>query len=264
MSKVLRDELKRLGRRHLIFGQNAFSYSPKFSQDFSESFSGTMLDAVNVHPLPNLRLGDRTYQLGNFMSKELQLKEFRDFFLAAHQSAKPCISDEDNTASIYRDEVGWTIHRKRAWMAIMTGAHYDYIDFSITVGSESGTEQSRQKIRTWMKNLSEFIHSVDFIHARPAPGWIETKPVPLVEAVLARPGKEYIAYLADGREVTDPEAGRPIGGTIEFSLPEGAYRCCLYSPATGGYSPCIRVTGGKRVSFELPLFVDDVILHVRT
>ena len=51
---------------------------------------------------------------------------------------KPVVQDEDNTASIYRDTVGWTIHRKRAWTSLLNGSHYDYIDFSITVGNEAG------------------------------------------------------------------------------------------------------------------------------
>ncbi len=263
IGRTIRDEMRRLNRPHLVFGQNAFSYAPAFSQDFDPSFSGALLDAVTVHPLPDLHLGGRTYQLGNFMSKELQLREFRDFFLAAYGSRKPCVSDEDNTASIYRDATGWTIHRKRAWMAIMTGAHYDYIDFSITVGSEAGTEESRRQIRSWMRNLSDFIHSFDIIHAQPAPAWIETKPAPLIDAVLAQPGREYIAYLADAREVADPGAGHPVSGTIAFSLPEGNYLCWLYSPTTGEYSPGIDVGGGKRVTYDLSPFVHDIVLCVR-
>ena len=63
------------------------------------------------------------------MSKELHLEQFRDFFLAAYSEPKPVISDEDNAASMYVDDTGWTIQRKRAWMAVMCGAHYDFIDF---------------------------------------------------------------------------------------------------------------------------------------
>jgi hypothetical protein len=262
MAHLLRDELRKLGRTHLVVGQNAFSYSPEFSQQFDSSFSGTMLDAVNVHPLPNLVLRGRKYQLGNFMSKELELRNFRDFFLAAHRERKPCISDEDNAASLYRDETGWTIHRKRAWMAVLTGAHYDYIDFSITVGSEAGTEESRRKIRGWMRNLSEFIHSFDFVHSRPLPDWLEITPDHLVSTTLAVPNADYIAYLADSREVTDPQAGTVLGGSISFSLPAGRYRACLYSPVDGGYSPCLAVEGGKRVTIELPPFRQDIVVRV--
>jgi hypothetical protein len=245
----------------LVVGQNAFSYAPKFCQAFDASFTGSMLDAVNVHPLPNLTLRGHTYQLGNFMSKELQLTDFRNFFLAAQHEPKPCISDEDNAASMYCDDVGWTIQRKRAWMAVMTGAHYDYIDFSIQVGLEAGTEESRRKIRTWMRNLSEFIYSFDFIHGQPAPDWIRSQPALLVSATLATEGTDYVAYLADGREISDPTAGQPIRGPIVFALPPGTYWACFYSPIAGVYSPGVRIQGGERVTLEIPSFEQDIVLR---
>jgi hypothetical protein len=261
VADTLRDELRKLNRQHLLMGQNAFSYMPKFGQNFDVSFSGSMLDAVNVHPLPNLTLRGRTYQLGNFMSKELQLEQCRDFFLATHREPKPCISDEDNAASMYLDDAGWTIDRKRAWIAVLCGAHYDFIDFSIKVGIEIGTLESRTKIRSWMRNLSEFIHSFDFIHAQPAPDWIVGQPAHLVTAALAKPGEDYIAYLADARELTDPTAGQPIRGDISFRLPQGNYRVCLYSPTGGTFSPCLPAEGGRVVTFELAPFTEDIVIR---
>jgi hypothetical protein len=263
MAAALRQELARRNRHHLLFGQGAFTYAPHFEQSFDGSFSGSMLDAVNIHPLPNLTYHNRTYQLGNFMSKELQLEEFRNFFLATSSTQKPCISDEDNCASMYLDDVGWTIDRKRAWMAVICGAHYDYIDFSIIVGSETGTRDSREKIRTWMKHLSEFIHTVDFIHARPAPNWIESKPAPLVAGTLALPGSDYVAYLADGRELTDPSAGEPVRGPVSVTLPQGKYRASLYSPVAGMYSPMLSIEGGQRVTIDLPPFQNDIVLRIK-
>jgi len=262
LAEVIRGELQKLNRRHLVVGQNAFSYAPHFSQKFDDSFSGSMLDAVNVHPLPNLIVAGRTYQLGNFMSKELQLGEFRDFFLAINLRRKPAISDEDNAASLYRDDVGWTIHRKRAWTAVMCGAHYDYIDFSIQSGREAGTEESRRKIRSWMRYLSEFIHSFDFIHARPAPDWIANPPSPLVVSALIKEAKDYVAYLADGREISDPGCGHPVSGEIMFSVPEGTYDVRTYSPAAGVYSRAKRISGGNQIRFELPTFEHDIVLRV--
>lgn len=263
MAGILRQELARRNRQHLLFGQGAFTYAPHFEQSFDKSFSGSMLDAVNIHPLPNLTYHNRTYQLGNFMSKELQLEQFRDFFIAAASAQKPCISDEDNCASMYLNDAGWTIDRKRAWMATMCGAHYDYIDFSIILGSEAGTQESRDKIRTWMKHLSEFIHSFDFIHAQPAPSWIESKPAPLVAGTLALPGSDYVAYLADGRELTDPSAGEPVSGPVSVTLPQGKFRASLYSPVAGMYSPILSVEGGKRVAIDLPQFQNDIVLRVQ-
>lgn len=200
--------------------------------------------------------------MGHFTSKELHLAQFRDFFLAGYREVKPCISDEDNAASLHLDDVGWTIDRKRAWTAILSGSHYDFIDFSIRAGIEAGTPESRRKVRSWMRNLSEFIHGVDFIHARPVPGWIATKAEHVVDATLAKAGQDYIAYLADDREATDPTAGQPISGDISFQLAEGNYEVCLYSPVTGGYSPCLLVQGGRIVTLGLAPFVEDDVVRV--
>ena len=111
---------------------------------------------MNVHPLPDTSLNGHVYDMGNFMSKELRLDQVAGFCRATYALPKPAVLDEDNAASMYRDTTGWTIHRKRAWAALMNGCHYDYIDFSITVGNESGTPASQRGIRSWMQHLSEF------------------------------------------------------------------------------------------------------------
>ena len=234
-----------------------FAYSPKFTQELDASFADPKLDAVNVHPLPDTVLGGRRFMLGNFMSKELTLAELRDFCLQAHGQtvhSKPFVLDEDNAASLYRDDDGWTIHRKRAWVGVMSGGHYDYIDFSITVGSETGTPESAQKIRSWMSRLSEFIHGFDFLHASPAPNWIEKKPFQLVVACLALPGRDNAAYLANARELTDTAAGTPIRGTVSFHLPEGTYALSLYSPTSGALSSAVELKGTMVHSIALPSF----------
>jgi len=261
MGDAMRDEMRKLNRPHLIGGQEAFAYSPKFRFPLDKTFAGPLFEIVNVHPLPNTVLAGRSYQLGNFMSKELMLSEVADFCLAAHNLRKPTVLDEDNTASMYRDPVGWTIHRKRAWTALLNGAHYDYIDFSITVGSEAGTPASRRDIRSWMQHLSEFMAGVDFLHSKPAPGWITAKPDHLVASALSVGAQDYSAYLADAREVTDPSAGDPISGEVAFALPAGKFAVRLYSPVTGRYSPGIMMEGGKNVALQVGPFREDIVIR---
>jgi hypothetical protein len=262
---VLRTELRRLGRRHMIVGQDATSYTPSFRQTFDRALSGSLFDAVTVHSTSDLVYKGHRYNLGHFMSKQLKLVEFRDFFLATYPARKPSVSDEDNVATLYMDTQGWTIQRKRAWMAIMTGSHCDFIDFTIRVDVETGTPEARRDIRGWMRNLSEFIHSFDVIHSRLLPDWIESMPEHLVGTTLAVPGKEYIAYLADAREVTDATAGQPISGPVSFQLPGGSFEVSLYSPTSGEYSPSVLLSGGKRVSFVLAPFRQDVAIRaIRT
>jgi hypothetical protein len=263
IADTVRQELAKAGSKHLVFGSPAYAQMPAFRYELDQGFSGSVFDAVNVHPLPNIVLGKHVYMLGNFMSKELVLKEFREFCLATNSFGKPCVSDEDNTATLYRDDVGWTIHRKRAWTALLCQTHYDFIDFSVTVGNETGTKESNRKIRTWMKHLSEFIHAFDFIRAKPLEGWFEVRPPHLVASVLAISGEDYAAYLADGREVTDATAGEPISGNVSFHLPAGKYLASLYSPTTGEASPGTHVQGGQQsVVVSLPPFKHDIVLRV--
>ena len=208
-------------------------------------------------------ISEKIFSSRGCKSKELMLSEFRDYCLATHRENKPMVMDEDNCASLYRDEVGWTIHRKRAWTALFSGSHYDYIDFSINVGSEAGTEASRAKIRTWMKNLSEFFHSVDFVHSRPLANWLQSKPAGTVESVLEIEGQEYLIYLADAREVVDPSANSPIQAVLKLPLPAGRYEARVYSPSSGGYSPAIWIESTGVAEIDLPAFKEDIVIRAR-
>ncbi len=261
MAAVLRDEMKRLNRPHLLSGQQAFTYSShnEFPQD--GSFSSSNFDIVNNHPLPNTQIGNKTFDMGDFMSKQLRLADVAGFCQATAGQRKPVALDEDNTASMYRDLDGWTIHRKRAWAALLSGCHYDYIDFSITVGNETGTAASRAAIRTWMGYLSTFMNSFDYVHAHVQPDWIGQHPRNLVVAGLAVPSKDYVAYLGDARELDDPAAGSPIEGAVSLNLPVGNYLVSLYSPVAGQASPGIAVKGGAPTSLTLPRFTQDIVIR---
>jgi hypothetical protein len=261
MARVVRDELKKQGRSHLVFGTQAFD-AGRLRQDLEATLGGTTWDAANIHPHTYLFCSSRQYDMGGFMTRDLTLKAVRDFCVAVHPSKKPVVLDEDNAASLYRDPSGWTIHRKRAWTTVLSGCHYDYIDFSVTVGSEAGTPASRKGIRLSMKHLSDFIHSFDFIRARPVTSWIKSQPKELVASVLAVEGKDFAAYLADAREVTDPDAGKLIGGRITVALPAGSYRVSVYAPATGVFRQGAPLQGGKTVDVELPPFRHDVVVRV--
>jgi hypothetical protein len=262
IATLVRDTETRLPHRHLIFWSEAFRYHPAFEQPLDASFGNPLFDAVNVHPLPDPILNGRRYMLGRFMGKETKLGEVRDFCLATGRSPQPCVLDEDNAASLYRDEVGWTIHRKRAWTAVLSGCHYDFIDFSIGVGQEAGTAASRRMIRAWLRHLSAFIHAFDVVAARPDTGWLRVEDAAVTVTGLAVPSRSYAAYIADGREIDEPDAGAPRGGAVRLTLPPGAYGAALYSPVSGLRSPAIGVAGGGPATVELPPFEHDVVLVV--
>lgn len=261
MARVMRDEMKRLNQPHLLAGQQAFTYAAHNAFPMDATYASTTFDIANDHPLPNTHLDGKTFEMGNFMSKELMLQQVGDYCRAAYAHAKPSVLDEDNTASIYRDTTGWTIHRKRAWAALFSGCHYDYIDFSITVGSEAGTAASQAGIRSWMQYLSQFVATYDLVHSHPGAGWISDAPDHLALSALVSSGRDYVAYLGDAREVTDPTAGQAIEGSFTLALPAGSYDLSLYSPVTGQISPAIQIQGGAKQTLTLPRFREDIVIR---
>jgi hypothetical protein len=264
MARVVREELARLKRPHLISGVQAGTYmSTKPQFPVGQSFSQQVFDIVNIHPQPDIDFDGHFYQLGDFMSKQLMLSEILRFLSDVYPQKKAVAIDEDNTAALYRDPMGWTIHRKRAWTALLSGSHYDYIDFSINVGNEAGTPASRRQLRAWMQHLSEFMTSFDYVHSTLAPGWVQNLPAHVVASGLSATDRDYVAYLADAREVTDPTLGEAINGGVSLSLPAGHFEVSLYSPVTGEYSPAILVDGGHPAMLALPSFQHDIVIRAR-
>jgi hypothetical protein len=261
LAEVIRETEKPFPNEHLIAGHEAFTYQP-WAHPAEKSFRTPLFDLVNIHPLPGITYGGHCYDMGQFMSKQLCLRPLRDFCLDTFLERKPLNLDEDNVASQYKDWDGWTIHRKRAWTALMNGAHYDYIDFSIVNYCETGTPQSRRCIRSWMKHLSEFIHSVDLTRAVPLRNRLQEQPPHTCESVLAVEGKDYCIYLADERELDEPGAGEPIRGSVTLALPEGAYYVSVLSPMEGQHSPAIQIDGGPATRLGVPDFRHDLVLQI--
>lgn len=260
IARTIRETEAGLPNQHLIAGQEAFIWSP-WEQLSTQSFRDYPIDIVNMHPLPNTSYDGVSYDMGTFMAKELKLQAVRDYCLATYHEPKPLNYDEDNAASQYRDIEGWTIHRKRAWTTLLCGCHYDYIDFSIIIGRETGTPASQAHIRTWMKHLSEFIHTLDLVRARPCPDLLTAQPPQTLASMLAVDGEDYAIYLADTREVDEVGYGDPITGKLALDLPTGDYHVSCYSPTTGMASPALTFPGGS-LAIPLPTFQHDLVVRI--
>ena len=260
-------------RRHLIAGQEAFVDRP-FLQTLDRSYDAMDYDVVNVHPLPGTRLRGADHHLGEFMSKQLRLAAFRDFTLAAGRESKPLNHDEDNVASQYRDPDGWTVHRKRAWVALLCGAHYDVIDFSIQPFLEEGSPDARAHLRSWFRLLSTYVHRLELARCRPLPEILRSWPPGAVAVAFGAPGSDYTVYAADAREyrgvrgIDDPgepesgEAGTPIGGALVIDLPAGPFAAVSFDPATGKTAALQPLTGGPATRVELPPFRHDAVIRL--
>lgn len=273
LARIIRETESGLPNRHLIAGQEAFAYSlpdesdrsgPDVHQFADRTFDTlTFLDVANMHPLSNMVYRGRHYDLGQFMRGRLRLRNLRQYCLDLSHEAKPLNLDEDNAASQYKDPTGWTIHRKRAWTTLLCGGHYDYIDFSIVPYCEAGTPDSQRHIRTWMKHLSSYIHSVDLSRARPALQVVRDHPEHALPSVLAVKGEDYTIYLADCREWDEPGLGEPIHGELVCDLPDGEYEAACYSPVTGLYSPWTPLRAGRNTRLLVPRFTHDIVLRIR-
>ncbi|MCC7358916.1 MAG: cellulase family glycosylhydrolase [Anaerolineales bacterium] len=271
---VVRETEARLPNQHLLAGQEAFTYEP-WQQPSDLTFAGLDYDIVNLHPLPNTTYAGHRYDLGGFMSKQLKLRALRDCGYALYAAPKPLNQDEDNVASQYKDLDGWTIHRKRAWTVLLTGGHYDYIDFSIINGAETGTAASKTAVRSWFQHLAGFIHSFDLARAHPLPGLVTAAPPHALPVAFGVPGEDLAVYLADERELAaardlpdgdllDRGAGQPISGALTLALPAGDYALTVFDPQTGQATPAPRLTSsGAPLTLPVGPFVHDTVLRLR-
>ena len=260
IATIIRETEAKLPHRHLLAASPCWQWAP-FQQPSDPAFDNLPVDIVNIHPLCNTFHRETEYDMGAFMAKQLRLQGLRDFSLATWRETKPVNHDEDNAASQYKDFDGWTIHRKRAWTALLCGCHYDYIDFSIINYCETGTEASRKHIRSWLGHLSEYIHGIDLARAQPLEGWLAAWPEYTCPSVFGVPGKDYTIYLPDARELGEPGAGDAISGNVRFELPEGEFWTAVYSPVTGLFSPWIALRGGA-VEFPVPCFKHDTVVRI--
>jgi hypothetical protein len=259
-----------LPNQHLVAGQQAFKYILpvetavlKDVHQFCEaSFERIGFDIVNMHPLSNMWHRGVNYDLGRFMRGELRLRALRDYCLAMYGENKPLNLDEDNAASRFTDAFGWTIHRKRAWTTLFCGAHYDVIDFSINKHFEAGTAESNATFRIWMKILSEKIHAIDLVRARPDISFIaKTPPETCASALVVASGNRHV-YLADAREKEDPLTGTPIEGSLVVNLPEHPHRIRFVSPVTGTATGEATTPGGNGAVIPLQPFQHDLLIEL--
>lgn len=265
IASTIRDAEATLPNRHLISGQASYTSPPtppSVGLSLTSSFKAFPVDVVNVHNATTITFEDRFFDLGGFMAAQLRLKELRDLFLATAGERKPLNLDEDNAATRFTDATGWTIHRKRAWTTVLSGGHYDMIDFTIQNRLETGTREAQQHIRAWLKHLSEFVHSLDLVHARPMPESVKGAPDSLVASVLAVEGKDYAIYLADAREGPDKGSGDEVQGSLHVELPAGTWRVRFLNPVTGKITGSASIDGGP-ATIALPPFHHDLTLRIQ-
>jgi hypothetical protein len=259
----VRAEEAALPNRHMVF--QVPTYHWRYECDLDPLLANSDIDAINMHDYLEVTIdGQALPALGRFMQRDLRLDRINRWWTLLHAADKPVIFDEDNAATNGLDEGAWIVHRKRAWAVVLSGGHYDMIDFSIQVGGgEAGSPAARATIRTWLKHLSAFVERLDIVHMTPVRDFCSATPANTLAITLTKPGQEYALYLADRRETEDPEYGQPCAGILRFQLPAGSYEVCLYSPVTGTYIGAGQSLTGGEVSLAVEPFVHDTVLHIR-
>ncbi|MBN2558975.1 MAG: cellulase family glycosylhydrolase [Clostridia bacterium] len=252
-----------LPNKHLVAVTECWTFDEggALSVNTDLSFSALAADIANVHPLPGVKYGGRTYDLGLFMSKQLKLGQLRDYCLDSYKEGRPLNLDEDNIASRFMDEEAWTIHRKRAWTTIFCGAHYDYIDFSIINRLPTGTVESGKHLHRWFCNLREYMGRMDLVNGRPLKNIVTDLPDEVLESVFGIPDGDIFIYLADQRELTDEKAGTPVEGRLAVNLCQGGYAVEFYSPESGMVVGESKTSGGNAV-IALPRFSGDIAIRL--
>lgn len=245
------------GGRHLIAGQEAFRYEP-WNQPLDRSMTAMDVDIVNVHPLPGTTIGGSTYDLGRFMAGDLELVALGDFCAAAARGGKPVNLDEDNAASQYTEHFGWTIHRKRAWVAVMGGCHYDVIDFTIRPGLPAGSPAAAADLRRWTRFLGEACERWGIAAGRESADArvVEGEVICVGREVLDGTDRVLLAYLADPSEGTRRHpASSPV--RCRIATPPGVLH--VHEPASGRRLP--DPVRGADGTIELEL-TEDLLVEV--
>jgi hypothetical protein len=116
--------------------------------------------------------------------------------------------------------------------------------------------------------LTEFMQRVDYRSMKPDNGLVPVRPFDregrannkVFPYVLARPGSEYVLYLAQ-------ESGRPLGDLLlRVILKAGDYTAVWYDPASGetiGSEAQLSLEHGGEHVFEMPVMNYDLLLYVK-
>jgi hypothetical protein len=238
-----------------------FNEQKKTEAGTDKTFRQLTADIANVHPLENIVYNGKSYDIGLFMSKQLCLEELKGYCMDTWSEGKPLNIDEDNIASRFMDYEGWTIHRKRVWTALFSGAHYDYIDFSIGIHCPEGTPESQKHLHEWYKAIRGYMVAVDILECKPLEDIIAGCPKEVLCSVFGKPGKQYNIYIADKRELDDNACGEIISGEILLNLAEGAYNIKYFSPEKG-IAISEESALGSPVKLSLPEFRHDLVIQL--
>jgi hypothetical protein len=170
------------------------------------------------------------------------------------------------------------IYRIQGWdFLVAGGALYNNLDYSFTVGHESGDFRYSSKtpgggspaLRKQLGILKNLFDSMDLTGMRPSDSLAKsTGAAPASMRVLASPDN-YIVYIHEGRIKPDSTPkyvvdASPHKRSLSLNLPAGIYEQTWINTKTGvtENESRVRHPGGERV-FQSPTYSEDTALTVR-
>ena len=169
-------------------------------------------------------------------------------------------------------------YRIQGWdFLIAGGALYNNLDYSFTVGHETGDFQYPPRtpggggalLRKQLRIMKDFFDSLDLTRMRP--GDAVAKPIgapPASIRVFSSPN-DYIVYIHEGH--INPEAklsyavdSAPQQRSFSINLPTGVYEQVWLDTKTGALENKMQIhhAGGDR-AFHSPIYSEDIVLRIR-
>ena len=158
-----------------------------------------------------------------------------------------------------------TLERRReAWAFLLSGgAVYNNLDPSFATDDPTGSGRIEQpdgrfdgrELRRQLRQLREFMESLDFIHMQPDRSAVAIPPHPGGCYALVKPGESVAAYIYSPR--TEPRAG------LLLDLPAARWQAEWLYPATGEWVPAQVIDHpGGAFSLTGPAFTHDIAVRI--
>jgi hypothetical protein len=216
-----------------------------------------------------MQLGEDGFNLGIFMTADSRLDEYASFCKAVRSFKGPINIDEDNVATRFMDRRGWTIHRQRAWIALMSGCFYDCIDFSVLPGRERTKDGTTALLRTWFSILGRFWEENSLWLSRVDEGLVTGVSDGCVTVAARRDrGGSVSRYVYVATQLSNdlrlPHEDRPIEGSLLLGLPKGDHMVSWFLPETGIYTPSEPYRSEGEVELWPPGASNDVVAIVKS
>lgn len=152
-------------------------------------------------------------------------------------------------------------YRREAWNFILAGGGiFDNLDYSFSVGHESGDFQypkeqpggGSKNYRAQLRVLTDFIHGFDFVKMSPDSTSLKSVgPQGVSARVLSQPGKQYAIYVHGGKKAE-----------LKIDFPAGNYSVRWINTQSGtGQIDELKHAGGEAV-LNSPDYDEDVALRI--